>query len=99
MSSGEASRESIDKIEALLGEVNDKIAYVGANSNILESIVESNEIKIENLSDAKSIIMDTDIAKETSNLVHNQILADATTALMTQNSNNEYQLMRILIGF
>ena len=99
LSSGDAARESIDKIDAVLNEVNEKIAYVGANSNILESVVESNEIKIENLTDAKSIIMDTDIAKETSNLVHNQILADATTALMTQNSNNEYQLMRILIGF
>ena len=99
LSSGDAARESIDKVEALLGEVNDKIAYVGANSNILGSIVESNEIKIENLSDAKSIIMDTDIAKETANIVQNQILADAATALMTQNSNNEYQLMRILIGF
>ena len=43
--------------------------------------------------------MDTDIAKETANIVQNQILADAATALMTQNSNNEYQLMRILIGF
>ena len=89
----------ITDISVLLGEVNDKIAYVGANSNILGSIVESNEIKIENLSDAKSIIMDTDIAKETANIVQNQILADAATALMTQNSNNEYQLMRILIGF
>ena len=99
LSSGDAARESIDKIDAVLNEVNEKIAYVGANSNILESVVESNEIKIENLTDAKSIIMDTDIAKETSNLVHNQILADATTSLMVQNNNNEYQLMKILIGF
>lgn len=98
-SSQESSRESIEKMDSLLLAVNDKLAYIGANSNILGSIIESNEIKVENLSDAKSTIMDTDVAKEMSNLVHNQILADTTNALMVQNNKNEYQLMKILIGF
>jgi flagellin len=39
---------------------------------------------MENLSDAKSRIADTDIAAETSNLVKNQILQNAGIAVLAQ---------------
>ena len=94
-----AARDSIDKIESILDDVHNKQAYIGAGSKILGSIVDSNDIKIENLSAAKSTIMDADIVQETLNLTKNQILADATNALIVQNNNNEYQLMKILMGF
>lgn len=97
-SSAASSRASMDKIDSLFNVVESKRSYLGAYSNIFESMIDSHEIKVENLTDAKSTIMSTDIAKETAELTKNQLLANTTNALMIQNNNNQYQLMLTLLG-
>ena len=62
----------------------EKLSTIGSYQNRLESAKESLTISIENLSAAKSTIMDADIAKESSNYVQAQILQQAAASLLTQ---------------
>ena len=62
----------------------EKLSKIGSYQNRLESAKESLTISIENLSAAKSTIMDADIAKESSNYVKSQILQQASASLLTQ---------------
>ena len=61
-----------------------KRSKIGSYQNRLSSANESLTVSIENLSAAKSTIMDADIAKESSNYVQAQILQQAAASLLTQ---------------
>jgi flagellin len=52
--------------------------------NTLESNLRNLQIATQNLSAAESMIRDTDMAREMSNFVKNQILLQAGTAMLAQ---------------
>ena len=64
--------------------VNGKVAKIGANQSRLESAYDSLTVSIENLSAAKSTIMDADIAKESTEYTKQQILQQTAAALLIQ---------------
>ena len=76
--------ESISRTDTSIKFLAEKLATIGAYQNRLESANESLTVSIENLSAAKSTIMDADIAKESSNYVKSQILQQASASLLTQ---------------
>ena len=97
-SSAESSLENIEQIDELLAKINTSVANIGATMNRLESAIESQTVKIENLTASRSTIMDADIAKESAEYVKNQILMQTTSALLSSTKNVRSSLIMGLIN-
>jgi flagellin len=67
-----------------LAQVDSQRADLGAVQNRLSSTVTNLQATSENLSQARSRILDTDFAAETANLTRAQILQQAGTAMLAQ---------------
>lgn len=75
---------SLGMLDGAINKVNENRSELGALQNRLHSTSNSLGIAVENLSDARSRIADTDIAAETSNMVKNQILQNAGISVLAQ---------------
>lgn len=64
--------------------VNRQRAEIGATLNRLQATAENLKINAENTSAARSRIVDTDYAQETAVLTRQQILTQASTAMLSQ---------------
>ena len=91
------AQTSLANIDTVLNNLNSSRAALGAAQNDLESRGRNLDISIENLSAAKSRILDTDVASETSALVRNQILVQAGTSVLAQ-ANQLPSLALTLLG-
>ena len=88
---------AIKKADKLIDALCSKRAEIGAVQNRMDSISELQEINKVNLSAFKSNISDADIAKESADLIGNQILQQVSTALFGQaNSINGNLAKRLL---
>mgnify|MGYP006239221647 CR=1 FL=1 len=76
--------QSIGLIDAAIETVNTQRSELGAVSNRLNHTVNNLANVSANLSSAKGRIEDTDYAVETTNLAKNQILQQASTAMLAQ---------------
>lgn len=91
-----SARNSLDKIDAMMSKITDKLTNIGATQNRLESVMEFQEIQRNALTSANSLIKDADIAKESANYVKNQILQNVTSTLLaTANQNPSVALQLI----
>ena len=75
---------ALDEIDAALEMISSQRSSLGATSNRLMSANQGLGIAMENTFAARSRIMDTDYAVETSKLVQQQITAQANTAVQVQ---------------
>ncbi|MGN7610804.1 flagellin N-terminal helical domain-containing protein [Magnetococcales bacterium HHB-1] len=87
----------IGAIDSAVESVSDIRADLGSVQNRLESIITNLNNVSENTEAARSQIMDTDIASETSNLTRNSILQQAATAILAQ-ANQQPQIALQLLG-
>jgi len=71
-------------------------AGIGAVQDRLNETSAYNSLLVQNLTDAKSKALDTDIAAETADLVRNQILEQAQVSALTQ-ANLQVQLVQSLL--
>ena len=78
------SNDAISRIDAALKSVSDLRSTFGAIQNRFESTVTNLATTAENLSAARSRILDADFAAETANLTRAQILQQAGTAILAQ---------------
>jgi len=78
------SNDAIRRIDAALGSVSDLRSTFGAIQNRFESTISNLSTAVENLSAARSRILDADFASETANLTRAQILQQAGTAMLSQ---------------
>ena len=78
------ARAAIDKIDTAIKDVNIQRSELGAVSNRLNHTVNNLTNISSNLSAAKGGIEDADFALETTNLAKNQILQQASTAMLAQ---------------
>lgn len=78
------ANDVIDMVDSAIGSISDIRANLGAVQNRFDSISNGIETLSVNLSDARSRIVDVDIAAETSNLVRNSILQQAGVAVLAQ---------------
>ena len=96
LSNKEGALESLGSLDEAIKRVNENRSELGALQNRLHSTSTSIGIAVENLSDAKSRISDTDIAAETSTMIKNQILQNAGISVLAQANaapNNALKLL------
>jgi flagellin len=96
--SGSAAREGIVLIDAAIKEVNVQRSELGAVSNRLNHTVNNLTNISSNLSAAKGGIEDADFALETTNLAKNQILQQASTAMLAQANASKQNVLSLLQG-
>ncbi len=96
-STAESCAGAIDDIDELMNVVTAKRSEVGAYINRLESVLDTQITSIENLTAAKSTIMDADIAQESANFVKNQILQQTSAALLSQAQRARASVIMALI--
>ncbi len=87
---------AIDQVDSALQTINSARASLGAVQNRFESVVSNLSTTSENLSSARSRIMDTDFAKETANLTRTQILQQAGTAMLAQANSAPQSVLSLL---
>ena len=92
----ENNLETIDLIDAAIQRVNTQRATLGATSNRLSFTVNNLTSTSTNLTLAKGTINDADYATETTNLAKNQILQQASIAMMAQ-ANADYSKVLTLL--
>jgi flagellin len=98
MLSATAARSSITNIDAAIKGINDQRSELGAISNRLNHTVNNLTNISSNLSAAKGGIEDADFALETTNLAKNQILQQASTAMLAQANASKQNVLSLLQG-
>ena len=93
----EGARTALDNIDGAISKVSGARAELGANQNKLQSTVSNLGVQKENLIAARSRIMDTDVAAESSNLIRGNILQQAGISVLAQ-ANMAPQAALKLVG-
>ncbi len=83
-------------MDAALTAVNTARATLGAVQNRFSSVVSTLQATSENLTAAKSRIMDADFAAETANMTRGQILQQAGTAMVAQANSLPNTVLKLL---
>ena len=91
------AQSAISNIDDMLKNVDSYRAKLGATQNRLESTISNQENVIENVSDARSRIKDVDYASETAKMAQQQILQQASTAMLSQ-ANQKNSIALNLLG-
>lgn len=74
----------VDFLDTAIDDIANKKAKIGATQNRLDSAADSLVTTIENNTNAKSTIMDADVAEESANYTKYQILQQTTASLLVQ---------------
>jgi flagellin len=96
--SADAARQSITNIDAAMLTVSTQRSELGAISNRLTHTVSNMTNISTNLSAARGGIEDADFALETTNLAKNQILQQASTAMLAQANASKQNVLSLLRG-
>lgn len=91
------SNVALDIIDLALDQISDQRAELGAIQNRLSSTINNLTTNSENLSAARSRILDADFALETASLSRNQIIQQAGTSILAQ-ANQMPQIALSLLG-
>lgn len=84
ISSVEGASRAIAQVDSALGAVSDQRSSFGALQARFSSVISTLQVSGENVTAARSRIMDTDFAAETAALTRGQILQQAGTAMLAQ---------------
>lgn len=96
LSTTEGAQNALAAVDNALDAVNRERANLGAIQNRLDSTVTSLAINVENLTAARSRILDADFAKETAELSRTQVLQQAGVSVLSQ-ANAQPQLVLSLL--
>jgi flagellin len=96
--SGTSRTSAVATIDLAIKTVNDQRSELGAVSNRLNHTVNNLTNISSNLSAAKGGIEDADFALETTNLAKNQILQQASTAMLAQANASKQNVLSLLQG-
>jgi flagellin len=94
----QAANDTLLKLDRALGQLASDRAGLGAFINRLQSTVSNLTNTVENSSSAKSRIMDTDFASETSELTKYQIVQQAGISVLSQANSSPQQILSLLQG-
>jgi flagellin len=97
LSADSNARTAITDLDKMIKAVDSYRATLGATQNRLESTISNQENVIENVSDARSRIKDVDYASETAKMAQQQILQQASTAMLSQ-ANQKNSIALNLLG-
>ena len=87
---------TINSVDAALQTVSSLRSTFGAIQNRFQSTINSLGATTENLTAARSRVLDTDFAAETANLTKNQILTQAGTAILAQANSLPQSVLKLL---
>lgn len=87
---------NLEAIDAALIKVTDARADMGAYQNRLTAAISNLENTSMNLTASRSRILDTDYAKETTNLAKAQIIQQAATAMLAQANQSSQSVLALL---
>ena len=93
----ESARGSLDNIDAALTKILSNRATIGAVQNSLESRVRSLTLGRDNLVEARSRVIDADMAQDTSALIRGNILQSAGVAVLSQANSAPNQALKLLV--
>jgi len=86
----------LDNLDKALANITDRKTAIGAAQQRVTSAMEVTKVMSNNLTSAKSLIQDADIAEESSNYIKNQILQQTASSLLaTANQNPSIALSLI----
>ena len=87
---------TLTNADTALTAVNTARAGLGASQSRLESVINNLSTNVTNLTDARSRIEDADFSAETTNLAKAQILAQASTAMLSQANQSQQSVLSLL---
>ena len=87
----------VTAVDEMIKNVDSYRSTLGAKQNRLESTIRNQSNVVENVSDARSRIRDTDFATETANLTAAQVQQQAVTAMLSQ-ANQSSSIVLSLLG-
>jgi len=96
LSTAVGSQAALSVLDKAINSVTDSRASMGAYQNRLTASVANLEITSMNLQASRSRILDTDYAKETTNLAKSQIIQQAATAMLAQANQSSQSVLALL---
>lgn len=96
ISTAAGAQTAIKRLDSALNSVVSSRAALGAVQNRFESSISNLQNVTENVSAARSRILDADFAEETANLTKNQILQQAGTAMLAQANSLPQAVLSLL---
>jgi flagellin len=89
---------SIDRVDKAINKINDYRSYLGSVQNRLSNSIGNLGRHIENLSEAKSRIMDTDFASASADYTQTMILQRAGTSILAQSNDLPQVALELVRG-
>jgi flagellin len=91
-----AAQSFITQVDTAITTLNTRRADLGASQNRLEHTINSLGVSVENLTASESRIRDADIAHLSTQMVSNQILQQAGTAVLSQANQSSQAVLKLL---
>jgi len=95
-SDGSTASDALDLIETAINQVSSSRATLGGVQSRLEATINNLNTTVTNLSDARSRIEDADFSAESTALAKNQILSQASTAMLAQANQSQQGVLSLL---
>ena len=96
LSTASGAQSSLSILDKAINTVTDLRASMGAYQNRLSAAISNLETTSMNLQASRSRILDTDYAKETTNLAKSQIITQAATAMLAQANQSAQSVLALL---
>ena len=96
LTTASGSQAALTTLDAAINTITDSRAAMGAYQNRLIASISNLETTSTNLSASRSRILDTDYAKETTNLAKAQIISQAATAMLAQANQSGQSVLALL---
>jgi flagellin len=90
------SQTALSTLDKAINTITDMRASMGAYQNRLSASISNLEVSSMNLQASRSRILDTDYAKETTNLAKAQIIQQAATAMLAQANQSAQSVLSLL---
>ena len=98
VSSAQSAQTTLKEIDKFIASVDASRGQLGAVQNRLEATISNQENIIENESDARSKIRDTDYAEEAANLTAQNIIQQMASAMLTQGNMRSQLALSLISG-
>lgn len=92
----DSASDSLSTIDTAIAQLNDNRAALGALQNRLQSTSRNLGVTLENYSAARSRVMDTEVASESSELVKGNILRSANISVLSQANSAPSAALKLL---
>jgi flagellin len=96
LTTASGSQAALTTLDSAISTITDSRASMGAYQNRLTASISNLETTSMNLSASRSRILDTDYAKETTNLAKAQIISQAATAMLAQANQSGQSVLALL---